>query len=167
MSLAKEIFEAASNARQKAKRKLRWPLKLLVVEGKEDVKKAVEMLEYIIKTQCNVKELKYVEEFEKRLKASVNYRKAGPILKDRIRNFAEFVSSLKDEEVKKIVESGKIVFEGEVFPSDLIEVTYELPEGYVEAEFEREKCGQKNSYSITASKTRTGTSESGTSREKR
>ncbi len=135
MEVAKEIFEAASNARQRAKRKLRWPLKLLVVEGKEDVKKAVEMLEDILKTQCNVKEVRYVEEFEKKLKASVNYRKAGPVLKDRIRDFAEFVSSLGDEEVRKIAESGKIVFEGEELPADLINVTYELPEGYVEADF--------------------------------
>ncbi len=135
MEVAKEIFEAASNARQRAKRKLRWPLKLLVVEGKEDVKKAVEMLEDILKTQCNVKEVRYVEEFEKKLKASVNYKKAGPVLKDRIRDFAEFVSSLGDEEVRKIAESGKIVFEGEELPADLINVTYELPEGYVEADF--------------------------------
>ncbi len=135
MEVAKEIFEAASNARQRAKRKLRWPLKLLVVEGKEDVKKAVEMLEDILKTQCNVKEVRYVEEFEKRLKASVNYKKAGPVLKDRIRDFAEFVSSLGNEEVRKIAESGKIVFEGEELPADLINVTYELPEGYVEADF--------------------------------
>ncbi len=135
MEVAKEIFEAASNARQRAKRKLRWPLKLLVVEGKEDVKKAVEMLGDILKTQCNVKEVRYVEEFEKKLKASVNYKKAGPVLKDRIRDFAEFVSSLGDEEVRKIAESGKIVFEGEELPADLINVTYELPEGYVEADF--------------------------------
>ena len=135
MEVAKEIFEAASNARQRAKRKLRWPLKLLVVEGKEDVKKAVEMLEDILKTQCNVKEVRYVEEFEKKLKASVNYKKAGPVLKDRIRDFAEFVSSLGDEEVRKIAELGKIVFEGEELPADLITVAYELPEGYVEADF--------------------------------
>ncbi len=135
MRLAKEIFEAVSNARQKAKRKLRWPLKLLVIEGGEDVKKAVEMLEDIIKAQCNVKEVKYVDRFEKRAKAQVNYREAGPALKDRIKKFAEFVSSLSEREIEEIESKGKIEFEGEELPSSLIEVRYELPEGYVSAEF--------------------------------
>ncbi len=135
MEIAKEVFEAASNARQKAKRKLRWPLKLLVVEGGEDVKKAVEMLGDIIKAQCNVKEVRYVESFEKRAKAQVNYREAGPLLKDRIKAFAEFVSSLSEKDVERIVSFGKIEFEGRELPASLIDVRYELPEGYVDAEF--------------------------------
>ncbi len=135
MEIVKEIFEASSNARQKAKRKLRWPLKLLVVEGDEEVKKAVEMLGEIIRTQCNVKEVKYVKSFEKKAKAQVNYREAGPLLKDKIKAFAEFVSKLED--VEEIIESGKIEFEGEELPASLIEVKYELPEGYVDSEFSR------------------------------
>ncbi len=135
MRIAMEVFEAASNARQKAKRKLRWPLKLLVVEGDEKVKKAVEMLEEILKTQCNVKEIKYVEKFEKKLKAQVNYREAGPLLKEKIKDFANFVSEMSEKEIEKAVKTGEIDFNGEKLPSNLLNVIYELPEGYTDAEF--------------------------------
>jgi isoleucyl-tRNA synthetase len=139
MEVAKEIFEATSNARQKAKRKLRWPLKLLVVEGGESVKRAVEMLEEIIKTQCNVKEVRYTDKFEKKVRASVNYREAGPILKDRIKAFAEFVSGLKEDEINRFIEEGEVEFGGEKLPVSLLNIKYELPEGYVDAEF---SCGR-------------------------
>ncbi len=135
MKVAKDVFEATSNARQKAKRKLRWPLRLLVIEGDEKVKKAVKMLEEIIKTQCNVKEIKYVEKFEKKVKAQVNYKEAGPILKDKVRSFVEYVNNMSEEELMSVVGSGEIEFEGKKLPVSLINIKYEIPEGYVESEF--------------------------------
>ncbi len=138
MEVAKEIFEAASNARQKAKRKLRWPLRLLVVEGDGDVERAVKELESIIRSQCNVKEVKYVRKFKKSVVAKPNYKAVGPLLKDRAKEFSEYVSSLSTEEVNRILESGTIEFEGMDLKTDeVLNVEYELPEGYVAAETSR------------------------------
>jgi len=137
MEVVKEIFEAASNARQKAKRKLRWPLRKLVVESKsEDVASAVKELEAIIKSQCNVKEVEVVEEFEKKAVAKPNYKAIGPLLKDKAKDFADYVSSLSDEELQEILEKGVIEFDGrELKVDEVLNVEWILPEGYEAAEF--------------------------------
>jgi isoleucyl-tRNA synthetase len=58
MNIIREIVEASSNARQKLKRKLRWPVKKIVVAPKkEDVAAAVKTLEEVLKEQTNAKEI--------------------------------------------------------------------------------------------------------------
>ncbi|GFO96634.1 isoleucyl-trNA synthetase [groundwater metagenome] len=58
MNIIREIVEASSNARQKLKRKLRWPVKKIVVAPKkEDVAAAVRSLEEVLKEQTNAKEI--------------------------------------------------------------------------------------------------------------
>ncbi len=137
MSIVREIFEAASSARQKAKRKLRWPLRELIVESKDgDVRRAVEMLESIIKAQCNVKEVKVVEEFEKEIVIKPNYKVVGKVLKEKVRDFAKYLESLDREELRRIAESGEVEFEGVKIENAVI-VEYKLPEGYEYAEFSR------------------------------
>ena len=137
MSIAREIFEAASSARQKAKRKLRWPLRELIVESKDgDVRRAVEMLESIIKAQCNVKEVKVVEKFEKEIVIKPNYKVVGKVLKEKVRDFAKYLESLDREELRRIAESGEVEFEGVKIENAVI-VEYKLPEGYEYAEFSR------------------------------
>lgn len=135
MEVAKQIFEAASNARQKAKIKLRWPLRKLVVEGDEKVEEAVRMLEDIIKSQCNVKEVEVVREFPKEAVIKPNFREIGPLLKEKAGEFAKHVSSLSKDEVRKVLELGYIEFEGEKLGADrVLLVEYTLPEGYTFAE---------------------------------
>ncbi len=130
MKIAREIVEAASNARNKARRKLRWPLRELIVETKDEkVVKAVETLGEIIRSQSNVKNIKVVEEFEKEKVVKPNFKVLGPILKDKVRDFAEYVSKLK--EIPEMIE-----FAGEKLrSSEALIVEYKLPEGYEYAEF--------------------------------
>ncbi len=139
MSVAREIFEAVSNARQKAKRKLRWPLRRLVIESRdEEVRRAVEMLEGIIKAQCNVKEVEVVEEFEKEVRVKPNYKAVGPKLKDKVKDFAEFVERLSGEDIEEILRRGKVEFEGiELEVDDALTVEYVVPEGYEFSEFSK------------------------------
>ena len=138
MEIVRDISEASYNARQKAGIKLRWPLRKMIVEGGQDVRRAVESLEEIIKNQCNVKEVEWVEEFQKKLIARPSYRKIGPLLKDRVRDFAEFVESLSQDELIKIVKSGKIEFGGrELNTDEVLEIEYHAGSGYSAAEFGR------------------------------
>ncbi|ADB57431.1 isoleucine--tRNA ligase [Archaeoglobus profundus] len=137
MAVIREIFEAASSARQKARRKLRWPLRELVIESKDEiVKRAVDMLEGIIKSQCNVKSVRVVDEFEKEIVIKPNYKVVGKILKDRVKEFAKFLESLSDDELKKIAETKAVEFDGEVI-EDAVVVEYKLPDGYEFEEFSR------------------------------
>ncbi len=138
MEIVRDISEASYNARQKAGIKLRWPLRKMIVEGGQDVRRAVESLEEIIKNQCNVKEVEWVEEFQKKLIARPSYRKIGPLLKDHVRDFAEFIESLSQDELIKIVKSGKIEFGGrELNTDEVLEIEYRAGSGYSAAEFGR------------------------------
>ncbi|MFI5384251.1 MAG: class I tRNA ligase family protein, partial [Methanosarcina thermophila] len=58
MDTVRSIVEAASNARQKAGRKLRWPVSRIIVSPKnEDVAKAVENLRSVLMDQTNSKSI--------------------------------------------------------------------------------------------------------------
>ncbi len=130
MKIVRQIFEATSAARNKAKRKLRWPLKELVVETqKEKVVEAVESLKNILLSQCNVKEIKVVKKFEKRVVIKPNFKVVGPILKNKVSEFAKFVENLREL-------PEKIVFEGIELGRDALIVEYEIPAGFVYESFE-------------------------------
>jgi valyl-tRNA synthetase len=58
MEIAKEIVEAASNARQKAGLKLRWPVSTIVIQTEEEaVKKSVRMMGELLSRICNAKQV--------------------------------------------------------------------------------------------------------------
>ena len=58
MNTARSIVEAASNARQKAGRKLRWPVSRIVVSPEsEDAARAVERLRSVLMDQTNSKDI--------------------------------------------------------------------------------------------------------------
>ncbi len=129
MDVVREIVEAANAARNKARRKLRWPLRELVVETRDEkVVKAVEMLEDILKSQCNVKTVRVVSEFEREVSIRPNFRVVGPLLKDKAADFAKYVAGLKE-----IPE--RIEFAGVELGRDALIVEYRLPEGYECEEF--------------------------------
>ena len=56
MDHIRDIVESAANAREKAKRKLRWPIKRLIISpDEEEIVAAVKRLESILKVQTNTK----------------------------------------------------------------------------------------------------------------
>ncbi len=130
MKTVRDVVEAASNARNKARRKLRWPLKELVVESRDEkVREAVNMLEEIVRSQTNVKAVRVVEEFEKETVVKPNFKVVGPMLKEKAGEFAKFVESLK--EVPEKIEFGGM----ELDSKEVLVVEYKVPEGYEYAEF--------------------------------
>ncbi|MEM0331409.1 MAG: isoleucine--tRNA ligase [Archaeoglobaceae archaeon] len=130
MKIIRQIFEATSAARNKAKRKLRWPLRELIVETqKEKIAEAVESLKNILLNQCNVKEIKVVKNFEKKVVIKPNFKVVGPILKNKVSEFAKFVENLREL-------PEKIVFEGIELGRDALIVEYEIPAGFVYESFE-------------------------------
>jgi len=137
MTHARNIVEAASNARQKAGIKLRWPLRKLIVEtDDENVRYAVENLERVIKAQCNVKEVEVISDFKKEIKAKPNFKKIGPLFKEKAKEVAEIISKLTKEELEKAVEEGSIEILGQkVGVGDVLLIEEEIPAGYEMAEF--------------------------------
>ncbi len=139
MAAVRELYESASNARQKANIKLRWPLRKLYIESDDQsVKNAVSELSGLIKGQCNVKEVEVVEEFPKTVSLKPNFKALGPILKEKSQDFASYVSSLSEEGIKKVVDRGTIEYQGqELNVSEVLFVEYSVPDGYSVAEFSK------------------------------
>ncbi|MFW6194223.1 MAG: class I tRNA ligase family protein, partial [Halobacteriota archaeon] len=137
MASVRGIYESASNARQKANIKLRWPLRKLYIESSDQsVKAAVSELSSLIKSQCNVKEVEVVDEFPKTVSLKPNFKALGPLLKEKAQDFASYISSLSEEEIKEVVEKGTIGYEGQEFNvSEVLSVEYSVPDGYQIADF--------------------------------
>ena len=133
MELAREIVEASYTARQKAGIKLRWPLRKLIVEG--DVK--VERLREVILNQSNVKEIEFVNEFEKDVVVKPNFKKLGAKLREKMKDFMNYLNSLSKEEMKQIYERGYVEFDGEKIERDYLEFEFKVPENYSYEEFSR------------------------------
>ncbi|RLI82161.1 isoleucine--tRNA ligase, partial [Archaeoglobales archaeon] len=130
MQIARKIVEASNNARNKAKRKLRWPLRELVVEAKdESIKKAVLELEEIIKSQANVKTVRFVEKFERKVIVKPNYKVIGPLLKDKVNEFVKFIRKMK--KIPEIIEFGDLKLKKD----EALVFEFEIPENYEFAEF--------------------------------
>ena len=139
MEVVRELYEAVGNARQKARVKLRLPLRKLFVESKDEgVRNAVENLSDLIEAQCNVKEVEVVNEFEKRVTIKPNFKAIGPVLKDKAKDFASYLNSLNEEEIGEILKSEEIEFEGMSLKlDDVVIKEYKLPEGYEVSEFSK------------------------------
>jgi len=102
MSFARDVFEAASHARQNAGLKLRWPVRKVVVSPEsEKIKNSVEEMSKIISEQANTKKLKILEpdqEFENlrfKIKPKMDvigpkFREDANIVVNQIENMASF-----------------------------------------------------------------------------
>ncbi|MCX8172550.1 MAG: class I tRNA ligase family protein, partial [Archaeoglobaceae archaeon] len=125
MRIARAIVEAGSSARSKAKIKLRWPLREMIVETNI---KGIEMVAEVIVKQSNVKEVKFVEKFHREIIIKPDFKKVGPILKDKAKKFAEYVSKMK--EVPEVID-----FEGIKIGKDCLIIEERISEDYVFADF--------------------------------
>ncbi len=157
---AKDIIQAALNAREKAKLGLRWPLKeLVIVSSSKELKESViEKLEGIIKTQTNAKKIVVkpkmdnVEVIVKPNYGTIGskYGKLTPeiVMKLGTGNPQEIISSLekkgsyelklddevvKDDKTKdnKTVKKDKTV----KISGEMITIEQHVPPGFVEADF--------------------------------
>ena len=102
MALVREISEAASNARQKGGRKLRWPVSEIVIAP---AKEAVDLdsLENVLKGQTNSKKITVLSPGEKprmNLEMSPVHRKIGPVFKGEAKKAIEALGAAAPLEVK-------------------------------------------------------------------
>ncbi|MEM2176469.1 MAG: isoleucine--tRNA ligase [Archaeoglobaceae archaeon] len=123
MRVVRAIVEAANSARSKAGIKLRWPLKEMIIETNAEV----EDLKEIIAKQSNVKEVKFGT-LPKEVIIKPDYKKIGPLLKGKAKEFVKLLSELK--EVPEEIE-----FEGIKIGKDCVIVEEKIPKNYEFADF--------------------------------
>lgn len=155
MDIVREIVEASSNARQKLKRKLRWPVKRIVVAPKdENAVKAVENLESVLKEQTNAKEivlLKVGEPWDELgVEVVPKHAVIGPVFKKDAGKVAAELKEADGREAKKAISekgsfqlgsweiTGDMVSFSEVIPPAIAQAGFSGGDVYVDTELTRE-----------------------------
>ena len=143
MDVVREVIEASARARDIARYKLRWPVSdITIVSQDEDVLKAIEELQDIIKDQSNTKEVLTAAEFENlSFNAKPNLKTLGPRLKGDMGIVKKYLEEADGNLIKnELDDTGKFTVEadGKSFELDDGDILFdtELPDDFVSSEFE-------------------------------
>ena len=128
---ARQIIYLGLKIRNENKIKIKQPLKTLFVKGDADFVEASSFMADQIKSELNVKEIEVVESDDKfnTRSLSLNFRKAGAVLRKEVNNVKNLLLSASDEENERMIaefESGAAVNVsgyGEV-PADILELKF-------------------------------------------
>jgi len=152
MKLVREVSEAASNARQKASRKLRWPVRELIittrVEDRDDSAGALKVgdLEAVLKAQTNSKKITVLPPGDKPpldVELSVVHKKIGPVYKGEAKQVVQALQAVSAAELKRMIEDGdgqaSLDWEGKSYAitSEMVEFHEKVPDNLSAAEFSR------------------------------
>jgi len=139
----RRIVEAGSAARQRAKIKLRYPVRQILIETEDEMtKKAVEKLNRLLRDQLNAKEVK-IARVEREIRIKPNFAKLGPHFKGDAKLIAKWIEEQNDRELYEKLMQGKlkVEIEGKEFTIERehILVEEELPDFLVGEEFDHGK----------------------------
>jgi len=144
MAEIRKIVEAAANARQKAKRKLRWPVARIVVaptgEAGKDVMRAVRSLAGVLSEQTNAKEIVVlgVDETWDALgvEATPDMAKLGPAFKKDAGKVADAIRGADASVLMAAIENtGECKLDYATIMADMVSFERTLPEYAVDSEF--------------------------------
>lgn len=136
MEYVRRIVEAGSSARQKAKIKLRYPVREIIIEAEEEtVNKAVKRLNRLLKDQLNAKEVT-AGKVERELIIKPNFAKVGPEFKGDARLVTQWIAV----HGRELYERGEmdVELEGKTFHLTREHITVEekLPDFLIGEDFE-------------------------------
>ncbi len=146
MEIVQQIVESASNARQEAKVKLRWPVKRIVVVAKDAlVVESVEALKKTLLSQTNAKEVQVVppgaQWAELMMTANPKYNALGPKFKGKAAKVAEAIRNANPEVLYVSLRDGAhvLTIEGEKYEitSSMVDFATSLPQNTYAAEFSK------------------------------
>lgn len=143
MEIVRRIVEAGSAARQRAKIKLRYPVRQILIETEDELtKKAVERLNRLLRDQLNAKEVK-IAKVEREIRIKPDFAKLGPHFKGDAKLIAKWIDEQNDRELYEKLMQGKlkVEIEGKEFTIERehIVVEEELPDFLVGEEFDHGK----------------------------
>ncbi len=136
MDLVRDICSLGRQAREDVKIKVRQPISEVLLDQKNE--EVIGDLVSVIKEELNVKEVRFISNMTDYMNYEVkpNYRTVGKIFGPKIKLFAEYLLTLKNEEVAEI-ENGsyKVRFDGEeieITPS-MVDIKVHVKEGFCSA----------------------------------
>ncbi|MHB8118708.1 MAG: isoleucine--tRNA ligase [Methanothrix sp.] len=143
MALVREVSMAASNARQKGGRKLRWPVSEIVIAPTKEVLD-LGCLENVLKGQTNSKKITVLAAGEKPrmdLEIAPVHKKIGPVYKGEAKAVVEAIAAADPAEVKRQLENGDatIFFAGKEYKItvEMVLIKELPPQNLPAAEFSR------------------------------
>ncbi len=143
MAMVREVSEAASNARQKAGRKLRWPVSEIVIAPSKD---AIDIgdLESVLKGQTNSKKITVLSPGQKPrmdLEMAPIHKNIGPAFKGEAKKVVEALKIADPFQIKSQLDGGEatLLWEGKSYSikADMVQFTEIPPENLSAAEFSK------------------------------
>ncbi len=143
MALVREVSMAASNARQKGGRKLRWPVSEIVIAPAKDTVD-LDNLDSVLRGQTNAKKITILSPGEKPrmdLELSPVHKKIGPVYKGEARAVVQAIAAADAFEVKKQLDGGEatVTHAGKDYriTAEMVQIKELPPENLPAAEFSR------------------------------
>lgn len=147
MQIVRSIVESSANARQKVKRKLRWPVSRIVIAPKnEGAADAVNNLRTVLMDQTNAKSIELLDPEEDwselGVEAIPDPSTIGPMFK---KNAGDVINSIKESDASELKQSiedyGKANVtlsdsSGAAITSDMVNFQWTLPDSVASADFE-------------------------------
>jgi len=143
MSLVREAAMAASNARQKGGRKLRWPVSEIVIAPS---KEAIDLdnLEGVLKGQTNAKKITVLSPGEKPrmdLERAPVHKKIGPVYKGEAKAVVAAIAAADAAAVKRQLDAGEatVIHSGKEYriTAEMVAIKELAPQNLPAAEFSR------------------------------
>lgn len=136
LELSSNIVTAVLSAREKAKIKLRWPIKEINISIKEDKIDELREVEGIILTLANAEKISY-NKIKPIIRIKPNYASIGKKFREKTQDVANVISKISDEEYKIIEKDGKIKIGDFEITKEDIKTEAILPDGIVGERFDR------------------------------
>ena len=133
MDLVRDLISLGRNSREIAKIKVRQPISDVIVDSK--YQELIGDIDDLIKEELNVKEIIYREDLSEYMNVEYrpNYKEAGRVFGKNIKEFANYLSAISDEDIAKFEEGTLVVnFNGEEYnvEENLVEKRVSSKEGY-------------------------------------
>jgi len=134
MEVLREAEEAAANARQQAERKLRWPVRRVVVEADDETRDALDALEDLFLDRVNAKELELLDEYDEL--TEVAEPQMGEIGPEFGEDAEKVMNAVRGEPREKVEDGVEVGGETVTLDAEMVEYRDETPENVEAAEFE-------------------------------
>ena len=130
MDLVRNLISLGRNKREEVKIKVRQPISEVILDGK--LKYTLEGLEDLIKEELNVKNIIFKDDLSEVMDFIIrpNFKVAGKVIGNKMKEYQEFLSNLTLEEKEKLLNNATIKFNDLVITNDLIEVKVQAKEGF-------------------------------------
>ncbi len=135
LELCNNIVNCVLSAREKAKIKLRWPIREINVNIQNDKISDLHEVEQVILTLANAEKISY-EKINTTMKIKPNYASLGKKFREKTAEVVNIIGKISDKECKIIDRDGRIKINGLEITQEDIKTETLLPEGIVGEKFD-------------------------------